>query len=241
MYSSEAVALREKLSDAPVLVKPERRGFNTRKGVPDAVVWVGPDIDGGLLCAPVLFELESVGGFHAAKRDVSEFAARADDEDHRYHLIWPTAASLPTDTSTVDVEYNVQAVPSATVTGEYSASEKSFYDAVVSWSNRHLPCTQTSVRLRRYGSMEVVWWTSRTRAFGFELTIDIPVLASVGEGMTPHEMMALIGRRVTPSLTMFAVIDGRPKQHEYTTTHATTVQLKQLPRRQVPLLPSHSK
>ncbi|WP_336361576.1 hypothetical protein [Haladaptatus sp. ZSTT2] len=229
MYKPETLALRDTLANAAIKHETERRGFNTRKGVPDALVWVGPDIAGGHHCVPVLFELESIGGYHAAKDDVQKFASRKDDQNHRYHLAWPTQTQFTGDPVTINIQYQILAVPSASVTGEYIATEESFYDAVDTWATRRMKGAKILTSISSYCGIEVIWWQLTTRAFGFSLAVSIPIISSNEASLSSTEVARVIEQRARPSVTMFAVIDGRPVPREELRVYPTTVRFNQIP------------
>jgi hypothetical protein len=148
MVSPLAATLRDRLDEAEVVVRVERRGYDTSPGRPDSVVWLRPSNVPVDDLIPLLVELEgarnTTASYHASKRDLAEFARRHDPDKrsatdgYQYHLAWPTLdGALPairdgehstdpmTDPAplTVPVEYELFSVPASTVAGDRQACD----------------------------------------------------------------------------------------------------------------------
>lgn len=156
MVSSLATKLQDRLSEAEVIVRVERRGRDPNPGRPDAVVWLRPSTVCVPWLVPLLVELEgasdTTASYHACKQDLTDFTARHDPENRSandefaYHIAWPTldwdlgAALRETAYSTnpatepapvtVPVDYEIFSVPAVSVAGSQEASDDELQKAV---------------------------------------------------------------------------------------------------------------
>lgn len=231
MSSPLAAELRRALEESQVSCKPERRGYETRRGVPDCVVWIYPEDFTISRCFPILYELEGIGGYHRGKDDAEKFANRYGDDTHQYHLRWPTLEDTRLDNTSTEIHYELRSVPSAAVTGDFSTSEERFYKVIKKWANNEKREFQTSARIEQYADTEVVWWITEFTAFsGYEFKIKTPFIVQVGSNIG-QVINTRFGRIELP---MLVVVDGLPSYHQDSLPLETTIEFPVLAPASIP-------
>lgn len=231
MSSPLAAELRRGLERSPVSCKPERRGYETRRGVPDCVVWVHPEDFTISRCFPILYELEGIGGYHQGKEDAEKFADRYGDDTHQYHLRWPTLGNTGIDSTTAEIHYELRSAPSAAVTGEFSTSEERFYKVIKKWANGEKKGFRTSAHIKQYADTEVVWWTVEFTAFsGHKFKVKTPFIVQSGSNLD-RVINTRFGRIELP---MLVVVDGLPSSHRHSLPLETAIEFPVLAPASIP-------
>jgi len=250
MASPLARQLRDRLEEAAVIVEPERRGRDPLPGRPDSVLWLRPSGLAVQRLVPLLVELEGSGNYHASKKDVWEFAKRHDpavrsvSDEFQYHLNFPTldrtwekaakddqrfmetAASM-----TPDVEYEMFALPSSTVTGERTTCDGALHQSLQQMfqpprQQQKTPSGfKSDARIKTIGRTEFVLWTVDWQLpGGITGTVSVPFIVNAGSGFE-----AVLRECLEPvSLPMAAVIDGAPGARTDTLQHETGVRFPYL-------------
>ncbi len=250
MASPLARQLHDRLEEAVVIVEPERRGRDPRPGRPDSVLWLRPSGLAVKRLVPLLVELEGSGNYHAGKKDLEAFAERHDpsirsvSDGFQYHLNFPTldrtwAKTVKDDKHyteaaapmTPDVEYEMFALPSSTVTEERTTCDGSLHQAIQQpfQSPRRLqetpPGFDSGARIQTVGRTEIVFWTVDWQLPGGNTgTVSVPFIVKAGS----HPEAVLREDLDPVSLPMAAVIDGAPSARSDTLQHETGVRFPYL-------------
>jgi|GEM_PF-1340178 hypothetical protein len=250
MASPLARQLHDRLEEAAVIVEPERRGRDPLPGRPDSVLWIRPSGLAVQRLVPLLVELEGSGNYHAGKKDIEAFAERHDpairsvNDGFQYHLNFPTldrpwAKTVEdnqrfTETAapmTPNVEYEMFALPSSTVTGERTTCDGSLHQAIQQpfqsprQQQETPPGFSSGARIQTVGRTEIVFWTVDWRLPGGNSgTVSVPFIIKAGS-----HLEAVLREDLDPvSLPMAAVIDGAPGARTDTLQHETGVRFPYL-------------
>lgn len=215
--------VRTVLETCGIAVDAERRGYETRRGVPDSVVWLSPDHQAfSDRLVPVLVELE--GTFAAAARDFVEFSNRYSDPDHQYHVNWPAAAeNLPP--REMAAQYDMIGISAKRLAGTREIEEEAMHEAIEGWFESFIDSFKISVRDRSYGETEILYWKLRFPMFGHRFETEVPIFVTIGDNLE-----AVLDRYIaTMSLPSVVVVnDLLGGRKETTADHATMVEFDPL-------------
>jgi hypothetical protein len=203
--------------DDGVRVTPDRRGFRSKRGVPDSVFWLSPpddDIPSKLL--PILLELE--GTFAGASDDFEKFAARADDEQYQYHLEWPTFDVVRQSPIKREIKYDVIGIRAAQLAQQWSVSEGKMHEAFQQWCNRFQSEFSISITDRQYGDTVVLSWSLDITLFGHDISTYIPFILHPGSNVT-----SVVENRLNPpTIPSVVVINDKYDDPDATVYHHST-------------------
>lgn len=256
MASKLGVRLRNQLDKSEVILELQRRGRDPKPGRPDSVIWLRPKDLPVRQLIPLLVELEGAGNYHASKVDVKKFAARHTaqnrpaNDDFQYHLDIPTldwkfvrsideSRQQDNETSvsmTIPVDYDVFAVPAASVTGEQHTADAKLHRALRdifgdAWRQRTTPTgISTDAHIRSIRGTEIVYWNVKwSLPNAHQGTVSYPFIVNTG-----RDIETVLRSEINPiTLPMMAVINGSPSAREETCTHETGVHFQGI------ILPEH--
>lgn len=246
MASQLGVRLRNRLDKSEVILELQRRGRDPKPGRPDSVIWLRPKDLPVRQLIPLLVELEGAGNYHASKADVKQFAARHSpqnrpaNDDFQYHLDIPildweftrsldepglpdkeTSASM-----TIPVNYDVFAIPAASVTGEQHTTDAKLHRALReifgdAWRQRTTPPgISTDAHIRNIRGTEIVYWNVHwSLPNAHQGTVSYPFIVTTGP-----DIETVLRSEINPiTLPMMAVINGSPSAREETCTYETGI------------------
>jgi len=246
MASELGVQLRNRLDKSEVILELQRRGRDPKPGRPDSVIWLRPRDLPVRQLFPLLVELEGAGNYHASKVDVKKFAARHSqqnrpaNDDFQYHLDIPTLdwefirsidepgpSNNETSASmTIPVNYDVFAVPAASVTGEQHTTDAKLHRALRAifgdaWRQRTTPPgITTDAHIQNIRGTEIVYWNVHwSLPNAHQGTVSYPFIVTTGQ-----DIETVLRTEINPiTLPMMAVINGSPSAREETCTHETGI------------------
>lgn len=169
------------LDNAAIETTEERRAFGTRRGVPDAVVWLSPKhtaFPNRIL--PVLIELEST--FGGAADDFEKFAQRYGDSEYQYHIQWP-AASENIDSFQRTSKYDIAGIPARRLGKGPAVKEREMYSIIVDWFNEFSATFNQTVDERKYGDTTVLNWELSFQMFGHKFQTVVPFFVHAGRDL----------------------------------------------------------
>ena len=203
--------------DDGVCITSDRRGFGKKRGVPDSVFWLSPphnDIPSRLL--PILVELE--GTFTGAYDDFAKFAARADDDQYQYHLVWPMLDAVGQSPIRRDVEYDVVGIRASQLAQQRSVSEGEMHDAFQRWCGRFQPEFSVSATDRQYGDTVVLEWKIEITLFGHKVSTSVPFILNPGSNVT-----SVVETRLNvPKIPSVVVVNNKYDDRDTATYHHST-------------------
>lgn len=181
MYSLAVEEVQSVLDTAAIATTAERRAFGTRRGVPDAVVWLSPNHTAfPKRILPVLIELEST--FGAASDDFEKFAHRYRDSEYQYHIQWP-AASEDLDPLCRTSKYDIAGIPARRLGQGSAVKEREMYSIIVDWFDEFAPYFSQNVNKRQYSDTIVLNWELSFRMFGHEFQTVVPFFINIGRDL----------------------------------------------------------
>lgn len=207
--------------EGPVSITAERRGFETRRGVPDSVFWLAPASE-RIECRPLPVLVELEGSFGGAADDFEKFASRYDDEEFQYHLEWPVVGTTGRESIQRRARYDIIGIRANQVAAARSISEREMHQAFSSWFDKFQSAFEVTTRIRRHGSTEIVWWEIEYVMFGHRVETGVPFVVTAGE-----EIEEVLEHRI-PSSTVpgVVVVNGKYDGRSATTAHhRTTIEL----------------
>lgn len=207
--------------EGAVSVTAERRGFETRRGVPDSVFWLAPSSD-RIECRPLPVLVELEGSFGGAADDFEKFANRYSDEEFQYHLEWPVIGATGRESIERRTKYDVIGIRASQVATSRDVSEREMHQAFSNWFDKFQSGFEVSTQIRHYGSTEVVRWNIEYVMFGHRFKTAVPFVVTVGE-----EIEKVLKHRVPPPTVPGVVVvngkyDGRSATTNY---HRTQIEL----------------
>ncbi|WP_138007110.1 hypothetical protein [Halalkalirubrum salinum] len=207
------------LGNTSIITTEERRAFGTRRGVPDAVVWLSPNhpaFPDRIL--PVLIELEST--FGAAADDFKKFAHRYSDNTYQYHIQWPAAAEN-LDPFCRTSEYDIAGIPARRLGKGSAVKEREMYSIIVDWFDQYSPTFEHTVYQRQYDDTTVLNWELSFRMFGHRFQSIVPFFIDIG-----HDLEMVIEQYIPPPVVPSVVIINDEYGYRDTTTsyHDTMIE-----------------
>lgn len=199
MHSLAVEEVKSILDNTTVATTAERRGFGTRRGVPDTVVWLSPDhtaFPNHIL--PVLIELEST--FSAAANDFEKFARRYNDTNYRYDIQWPVI-SEKIDSFRRICKYDIAGIPARRLGRGPAVEEREMYAIIRDWFDEFILSFDNSVSVRQYGDTTVLNWELSFRMYGHKFQTVVPFFFDVG-----NDINKTIEQYIPPSVLPSVVI-----------------------------------
>lgn len=204
----------------PVEVTAERRGFETRRGVPDSVFWLAPSSE-QIDCRPLPVLVELEGSFGGAAADFEKFASRYRDEGFQYHLEWPIIGATKREPTERRTRYDIIGIRANQVAGSRNISEREMHQEFSEWFEQFQSTFEISTQIRRYGSTDVVRWRLEFVMFGHRFETDVPFIITIGDNIE----QVLKHRIPSPTIPGVVVVNGKYDRRSATTNyHKTTIE-----------------